>query len=202
MLDEEVEETDVSGRCLVSYSSTAPNKFLKTKKSCYNVDLPYTASPNILLSTTVISEREASYELNSEIQHLSRVISKEIHQIYVTANEEVGNKIEVYQSLELSKLEQCPTEETEDFNEAFQKTTNGQGLMMSQSLTSTKEVVKTDEIKTFSNIINDYRDSLKVKSLGSLASAKTIIPLIRAAHISPQSDLEKALHSKKNQKIL
>lgn len=127
---------------------------------------------------------------------------EEEHQVYMAAKEDVGNKIEVAQILRFVKMGTCPILDGDNFDLVFDRIVSAGGPYTIESLISEREYVKNDESKSFSNIINDYRDSLKAKSLGSLASAKSIIPLVKAARKSSKDDISKALHSKKNQKIL
>ncbi|KAI4456052.1 microsomal triglyceride transfer protein large subunit [Holotrichia oblita] len=201
LLDQDINEKDSSGECEVSYISLAPNKFTKIKKLCHNTDLPYIVTPDFILSTITESKREASYELDSEIKYLLRVESKEEHTIFLAAKEEVGNKVQVLQTLDFIESKRCTIIDAENFDDVFYKIVNKEGLFTEESLISEKEPIKTEEPR-FSNLINDYRDSLKSKSLGSLASAKSIIPLIKAARKSSKNDIDKVFQSKKNQKIL
>ncbi|KAK9695039.1 MTP large subunit, lipid-binding domain [Popillia japonica] len=201
LLDQDVTEKDSSGECEVSYLSSAPNKFTKTKKMCHNTDLPYVVTPDLILSAITESKREASYELDSEIKYLLRVESKEEHTVVMAAKEDVGNKVQAVQTLDFINLKTCTIIDADNFDNALNKITNKEGLFTEESLISEREPAKKDESK-FSNLINDYRDSLKAKSLGSLASAKSIIPLIKAARRSSKNDIDKAFQSKKNQKIL
>ncbi|KRT81396.1 hypothetical protein AMK59_5154 [Oryctes borbonicus] len=201
LLDQEITEDDSSGRCSVSYFSTAPNKFTKSKELCENTDLPHIITPDFVLSATIQSKREALYELDGEIRHILNIEAKEEHVVFMTAEEDVGNKVEVLQTLKFKETGSCPIINLDKFEDVFQKVVNEEGIFTEESLITQKVHIKSDDIKSFSNTINDYRDSLKAKSLGSLASAKSIIPLVRAARKSLLDDINKALQSKKNQKI-
>ncbi|GJQ73200.1 hypothetical protein Trydic_g13582 [Trypoxylus dichotomus] len=202
LLDQKIIENDSSGECSVSYTSTGPNKFTKSKESCRNTDLPYISTPDFVLSTTIQSKREAFYELDAEISHVLKVKASEEHVVFLTAKEDIGNKAEVVQILNFKKAGTCLVIHLEKFEDVIQKIINDEGVYTEEFLITQKAPVKGDDTKSFSSIINDYRDSLKAKSLGSLASAKSIIPLVRAARRSLKDEINKVLQSKKNQKIL
>ncbi|KAG5874385.1 hypothetical protein JTB14_000685 [Gonioctena quinquepunctata] len=49
LLDGEINETDASGKCTVTYSSSSPTRFSKTKTACESEDFPFVENPNKML---------------------------------------------------------------------------------------------------------------------------------------------------------
>ncbi|KAF2884917.1 hypothetical protein ILUMI_21251 [Ignelater luminosus] len=203
ILDDQINETDSSGHCTVSYTSTGANSFTKSKSSCLSSDLPYISNPELILSTNVESSRTGSYEMDEQNKYLKSVQFEERHTMLVAAKEDVGNKVEAHQSLVLKEQKNCEVMNGDSVEEIVDKLRNRDGITFTQeSLLTEREVLLAEDAKTFQNIINEYRDNLKTKLLGTLSSAKVIARLISVGRIASKEDIVKTLGAKKNQKIL
>lgn len=203
VLDDQINETDSSGHCTVSYISTGPNSFTKSKSSCLSSDLPYISNPDLIFSTNVESSRTGKYEMDEENKYLKSIQFEEKHEMLVAAKEDVGNKVEAHQSLVLKEQKNCEVVNGNSIEEVVDKLRSRDGITFTQeSLLTEREVVQAEDAKTFQNIVNEHRDNLKTKLLGTLSSAKVIARLISVGRLANKEDIVKTLGAKKNQKIL
>lgn len=194
-----MEETDSSGRCTATYSSTDSNKFVKTKSACTNKDLPYFQHPDTLLGTKVESQRVGFYEMNEDSTYIKSIKFDELHSMSISAKEDIGNKVETQQSLILSKQTQAQVLPGDSLEEVVQQINIP---FTQESLQVEREGSGVDEDATFQSVVNDYRNNLKSNVVGSVTSAKAIARLISVGRTSSKDDIAKTLGLKKNNPIL
>nr|XP_022900125.1 microsomal triglyceride transfer protein large subunit [Onthophagus taurus] len=198
--DQTLKEQDSSGICDVTYQHL--DDFVeKTKKNCENFDLSYVFNTEPILSTKTISSISTIYKINKK--EIENAISKEHHEIFLQAKEEIGGEILIEQNLKListKKSENVMNQRT--YDQVKQKLIDDFGDFKEENLLTQKDFSNSQKPISFANLINEFRDNLKSKNLGKLISAKTIIPLINAAKKSNKDEILKVLNAKKNQKIL
>lgn len=196
----ETTEIDASGRCKITYKTVSANKMAKSKSHCLSDDLLYVNHPDKLMATLTNSERHTTYTLNRN--SLEEVTSNESHEMYMSINEDVGDKVETRQTLKLVKSKSSADlikannpEEILNFINSQKTFYTTESLLTENEPSSTKDV-------TFTNAIQENRDLLKSNLLGTLPSAKAFLKLIAIARQSSETDIAKALNIKKNQKIM
>lgn len=203
LLDQTTNETDASGLCETTYTSSSPSKFHKTKESCVSTDFEYLANPEEIFASKVKSLRSVDYEMDQEGKYFERISSDERHELFLNINEEAGGSIEVQLVLTLKKSKESNSIEKETIDDALEEALTKENLVFTQeSLLVEREIIDFEEPKTFVNSVNAVRDLLKPKMLGFLPSAKVFLNLVAVARKSSKEDITKALGSKKNQPIL
>ena len=103
------------------------------------------------------------------------------------------------QILNFVKKEKTDTLRGPSLEEVLELVMNGHE---ENSLLTEKEDIGVEERKTFPNIVNELRDNLAEKNLGSLVSAKAFLKILEVARKASKEEGSKVLGSKKNQKIL
>lgn len=152
------------------------------------------------MATHVDSNRHTTYTFNTN--SLEEVTSNERHDMYISINEDVGNKVEVIQILKLiSTTSNGNLINVNDHEEILNYINSKKTHYITESLLTENEPSSNNDI-TFTNAIQENRDNLKNNLLGTLSPAKTFLNLITIARQSNQADITKALNTKKNQKIL
>lgn len=203
MLDQTTNETDASGLCETTYTSSSPTKFHKTKESCISTDFEYLANPEEILASKVKSLRSVDYEMDPEGKHFERITSDERHELFLNVNEEAGGSIEAQLVLTLKKSKNAKFIEKETIDDALEEAMAKENLVFTQeALLVEREIIDFEGPKSFVNSVNAVRDMLKPKMLGFVPSAKVFLNLVAIARKSSKEDITKALGSKKNQPIL
>lgn len=203
MLDQTTNETDASGLCETTYTSSSPTKFHKTKESCISTDFEYLANPEEILASKVKSLRSVDYEMDPEGKHFKRITSDERHELFLNVNEEAGGSIEAQLVLTLKKSKNAKFIEKETIDDALEEAMAKENLVFTQeALLVEREIIDFEGPKSFVNSVNAVRDMLKPKMLGFVPSAKVFLNLVAIARKSSKEDISKALGSKKNQPIL
>lgn len=201
LLDMDINETDSSGMCKLTYASLTPTKFSKTKTSCTSPDFESHHNPEPLLSSKVQSRMETIYELDELSKHIKTILDKESHVIYLSGKEDVGNVVKSKQKVIFIEQGTCANIKANNAGEAILAILKQEDLLEDDSLLTKKDLNIVKD-KTFVNAIGESRESLQAKHLGTLLSAKSLIKLITVGRRSSAEDIGKSLSSKKNQKIL
>lgn len=188
-------ETDASGSCFVRYKRDHGQTFEKTKENCSHSDLPFTDSPEPLLRTVVESTRTARYTLSPEGSHILETTSVDLHALRTAVHDDIGSELRAEQTLTLKDSQQCET--FSSLLEAIDSLGSG----YTQETLTTELETPTEDPK-FATSVNNFREYLQAKSLGTVRSAKAFVHLVRLARKSTREDISKALASKKNQPIL
>lgn len=98
LLDGEYDESDVSGRCFVTYSSNGPKSYTKAKRLCESDDLVYHKRSDGALGVKVISDRKANFKVTKD-GTLDKIDSLETHHFEIAANRKAGGTVESLISL-------------------------------------------------------------------------------------------------------
>ncbi|KAJ3658869.1 hypothetical protein Zmor_010585 [Zophobas morio] len=199
LLDGETNETDSSGFCKTTYHTIDPTKFQKTKTRCLSPDLPFVRTPDSLLDVIVSSTRQTTYELDPQLTHFQTIYGKETHRMIPSVKEDIGSMVHADQILNFVKKEKTDTLRGPSLEEVLELVMNGHE---EDTLLTEKEDIGGEERKTFPNIVNELRDNLAEKNLGSLVSAKAFLKILEVARKASKEEVSKVLGSKKNQKIL
>lgn len=162
------------------------------------MDLPYINNPQRFLENIVASVRSSEYTLDDNDAYLIRVSSKEKHILYTTINEDIGGELEAEQVLTLKETQTCETVSAKTSQEVIAKFKD----VVSEESLKTQHFYTQKNEKQFTAAVNDFREFLQPKSLGTLQSAKAFVHLVRLARRASKEDISKALASKKNQPIL
>jgi microsomal triglyceride transfer protein large subunit len=199
ILDTESNETDASGFCKTSYETIDTTKFRKIKTNCISSDLPYVKTNDPILDVVVTSSRQVTYELDPKLTHVQNIYAKESHRMVLAVKEDLGSSVEADQILSHVKNEKTETIRGPSLEAVVELISTG---YTQESLQTEKEDVGNDDGKTFPNFVNEIRENIAAKHLGSLVSAKAFLRLIDVARRASKEEISKVLGSKKNQKIL
>ncbi|XP_018321773.1 microsomal triglyceride transfer protein large subunit [Agrilus planipennis] len=199
---EEGNETDSSGVCKVSYTSTGPTIMKKYKTDCTSTDLPYVYNPDVLLGINVESDRTVTYEIDTSGDKIKRINSDEAHVMSLNAKENAGNKIEVHQTLLFKEQSAVNVIEGNTFDEVLERAINQERIAFTQESLVIEKENELNEVKKFSNALKDCRENLKGDLLGKLGPAKSFMKMVTSARISDKEDIAKVLTSGKNKPIL
>lgn len=202
MFDQTTNETDTSGLCTVTYASINVNEFIKAKEACVSSDLPYITNKERPLDTKVTSSRRAEYTLDRLNQYVTKINARELHALYASANEEMAGSIEVEQSLSFTESQKADPVVASSFEDAVSKVGDKTGLIFTQESLTTEREFAQDDPKQFMNTVNEMREALRPKFLGTIASAKAFLQLVRIARRSNKEAIAKTLAAKKNQPIM
>lgn len=199
---QETTETDISGHCNVRYSVLSPYKFRKYKSNCNVPEFKYVSNPELLFTTKVTSNRVVEYELNDDFTHLDELVAAETHEMFLSLKEEVGNKVIVNQHLNLLSEEKATTSFTGSSFDEVLNSINKEHSVTEEALLAEKENVEDKPLEGFQKSVNNFRDLMKNKHLGSITSAKAMLSLISTARRTNKEEIAKTLGSKKNEPIL
>lgn len=191
-------ETDASGLCLINYKWLDTYSFTKTKYGCVSSDLPIISNQQRLLETVVQSSISSHYTLDKSSNYFLKIVSKETHIFYPIVHKNIGGELIAEQILTLKETQSCERISANTLEEAISQI----GDAVTQETLATEHSYAQEDQKQFSVAVNNFRDLLQPKSLGSLQSAKAFVHLVRVAKKSSKEDILKALGSKKNQPIL
>lgn len=203
LLDGETTETDSSGKCSVTYTSSSPSTFTKTKNQCASGDFDYINNPNHILGVKIDSTRTVDYELASNPFIIKSIILKESHSVFLTAREEMGNHIEAQETLTFIDSKKANTVEGTDLEEAIENISNKFGVKFNRETLLTEiEPIQTEDEISFSKKVERMRSQLKIEHMGSTKQAKVFTELVNSARNAPKEDILKTLTTKKNKPIL
>ncbi|XP_019876158.1 microsomal triacylglycerol transfer protein [Aethina tumida] len=203
ILDGEIRETDASGECTAKYSSTSQDKFVKTKQDCISPDYSYIYNPEPILGTIIKSTRHTEYYLDLTNNIIKSITSKESHQMFVSAKEDLGNFVETEQVLTLSGQDKSQYFTGDDLETVLSQIVTSSGIFYTQeSLLTDKEEDNKEDIQSFPILVNELRNSLKNEALGGLKSARSFIKLINSGRRASKAEITKALDAKENKNIL
>ncbi|CAH1108236.1 unnamed protein product [Psylliodes chrysocephalus] len=203
LLDGETTETDSSGKCSVTYTSSSPSTFTKTKNQCASGDFDYINNPNHILGVKIDSTRTVDYELASNPFIIKSIILKESHSVFLTAREEMGNHIEAQETLTFIDSKKANTVEGTDLEKAIENISNKLGVKFNRETLLTEiEPIQTEDEISFSKKVERMRSQLKIEHMGSTKQAKVFTELVNSARNAPKEDILKTLTTKKNKPIL
>lgn len=162
------------------------------------MDLPLINNPQQLLETVITLSRSSHYTLDNSNAYFLKISSTEKHILYPTTHEDIGGELRTEQVLTLKETQTCQVVSGNSLQEAIAQI----GDDVTQETLTTQHFYTHEDQKQFINAINNYREFLQPKSLGTVQSAKAFVHLVRIARRSSKEDISKALASKKNQPIL
>lgn len=166
--------------------------------------MPYYNNPELVLKTEVDSTRLTTYELNPEGENIRKISLEETHTVFTAVKEEIGNQIDVSQKLILTETPKASFSlSITSLEDVINAVSKREGASFTQeSLMTEREDLQHDGATTFTNVVNEYRESLKSSLLGTLTAAKVLPRILAVGRRAKKEDIVKALGSKKNAGIL
>lgn len=201
-LDDTTNETDASGHCEVTYTSTDPTKFKKTKEYCTSPDLPFFTNFDEILATTVVSSRLTDYEMDKGNKFIVKIEAAENHQLSLAAYEEAGSEIEARQTLILKNSSTGDALTSDSAEGILNEIISKERVQFTQESLITERTLRNDDTNHLAKAVKESWEFLKSDSLGALPSAKALVGAVLAARKSSKEEIGKVLGAKKNQPIL
>ncbi|XP_050308345.1 microsomal triacylglycerol transfer protein [Anthonomus grandis grandis] len=189
-------ETDISGRCQVSYKKLN-SKYIKTKTDCTSDLSDHHKHLDPILGTKTKSSTVIKYSIHDDPKRNSIFLTEQ-HSVQLQAKEHLGGTIATQQEL---------TYEAEESVETI-RADNAQDALAILSFDAAEENLMAENVdlklknKLFSKEVALLREQLKTKHLGTEQSAKAFLQLLEVVKTSDADDISKALASKKNSEIL
>lgn len=196
-------ETDSSGHCSVSYTSTGPLSFHKSKFACISEDLPYQIHPDQLFSVNVESNREATYEMSSNNDFIKSIRAEESHILKVTIKPDAGNKVKITQELTHKETKKVTPIVNDKIDNVIEQVSNQFGSQFTQETLFTEreaKLCKDSACPSFAKLVGDYSDNLK--NYGTLKAANGYLKTLSAARDANRDDIIKVLKKKQNKPAL
>ncbi|CAG9865398.1 unnamed protein product [Phyllotreta striolata] len=207
----ETEETDSSGKCSTVYISTTdfPSNLTKTKSNCISPDLDKQEIPqNPSLSVEILSKRTTNYQFQQNPDRISSIHSREIHSAFLSAREEMGNRLETEETLILRRFGNVDIENSQkkagkadEFVENFGRE-KGLTYARESLLTEIERNADGDVGKSFGKTVEFHRDSLKVAEVATTKQSRAFLEVLKAARKAEKRELLDVLKAKKNKEIL
>lgn len=201
LLDLDVSEQDVAGRCDVSYQSKSETKYLKTKSKCTGDD--HAAHHQRLdrpLGVAVHPVRSVHFEVDKE-GCLERSRAKEVITTYLESNQRVGSRVDSTMEIEFTGKTELVDEQKGTSVEDILKILGG---LKEDGIQSKYEKYCHDERDCRSLVARakEHRSSLGNDSVGKEELALAMVDLIEVTRESATEDLMRILnaHSMKDMK--
>lgn len=194
-LDGEVREKDSSGLCTVSYVSTGPNFIEKRKSNCKLSTLPLKKEhPNPIFGVNLVSSRNVTYELSALM--LPKIVNEaEQHELTVVSRPELGTTVTSKRSLvQLPKKLDVSILEANTIKHAVALLQPGY-RETSIELEIEPFVCPDTGCRTLEQVIEDQREFLENKALGTVKSASAFLKIIPLVKRTPAEQLVKLLKS-------
>lgn len=206
LLDQNVNETDTSGTCFVSYKSTGPSSFTKTKTYCKaSEDTPYLIHPDNLFSITVESVRNAEYQLMKDSSCVESLKSTESHEMTVNIRKEAGSKVNTIQELKLTGSSSISPTFGEKLEDVVQKMSDALNLRFThESLMTEREpkMCQDSECPSFEKLVGENLVNIRSDNFGKVKGATGFLRILEGARRAKKSEIYKVLTSKIYKDIL
>lgn len=206
LLDQETNETDSSGHCVVSYYSTGPTSFKKTKKQCQaSEDTPYLLHPDNLFSVNVDSKREATYQMANDNSCINTLTTSESHEMIVNIRRDAGNKVSTMQELKLTQTSSTPPIVSDKLDDVVQQIGDQLGTRFThESLMTEREpkICQDAQCPSFSKLVEENMANIKSENYGKVKGATGYLRTLNAAREAKKDEIMKVLKKKKYRDIL
>lgn len=206
LLDLETNETDSSGHCTISYTSTGPNSFKKTKKTCQaSEDTPYLIHPDDLFSVSLVSIRDAFYQMADDMSYINKLETKESHEMTVNIRQEAGNKVNIEQELKFIGVSRVDPITSENLDDVVQQISSQLNIRFShETLTTEREprLCQDAECPTFATLVAENLINIQSENFGKIKGATGFLKVLNAARDARKDEIYKVLNTKKYKKIL
>ncbi|XP_066137912.1 microsomal triacylglycerol transfer protein isoform X2 [Euwallacea fornicatus] len=195
-------ETDASGRCKISYISDSTMNKIKTE--CDYDDLDTFKHLDEILGVNVVSSRVTKYTASDSNNLVRSIKQLEKHTIHMQSKLELGALIEASQDLTYEQTLNCDKISSSNVDDAISQilASESPNLHEESLVTYTEPSLKSNEKKQFNRKVATLRGQIKTDLIGSVKSAKALLPLLEIARVSNSEDISEALSDKKNERIL
>ncbi|XP_026470483.1 microsomal triglyceride transfer protein large subunit-like [Ctenocephalides felis] len=201
LLDGDHMESDVSGDCLASYTTSGPHSGVKkSKKRCLISHQNKRERPDEALSVHTHSQRGVEYKTNQE-GLLESIIADEVHELELVLKRDAGanvrTKIELV--LEDKKVKMSPIKSIN-----LQDAVNQLKNVASRTLRAEKEpaLCQDEQCPTMERLVSEHRNSLKQESIGGARAATAFVKIIPAVRAATTDQILSVLDSLKNAEII
>lgn len=205
-MDGETNETDSSGHCTISYTSTGPTSFRKTKSLCRaSEDTPYLVHPDQLFSVQVQSSRQADYKLSEDNAFIESFSSLESHEMVVTMKQDAGNKVKITQQLTHKSTSTTAPITSENIDDVIEQLTNQIDSHFTQETLITERETKMCQdapCPPLAKLLYENQKNFENKNYGTLKSTTGFIRSINAARDANKDEIIKILKKKQNKDIM
>lgn len=197
LLDGTNDESDASGSCTVIYTSIDPHSFSKTKLRCQN---PSTLShPNPLFSTSIKSQRQATYNLNYDNNRLESIVTQEVHK--TETNYDANTNIHTIQKLQFVSDGSGEVYKAPTLQSVLQKIEGDTGFQLVEDTLVTQPEDMEGAI-SFAKGVKENKEWLRVDKLGTVKSANAFLKLVTIARRTGKEEFMKVLKHARNKEIL
>ncbi|XP_071534399.1 microsomal triglyceride transfer protein large subunit isoform X1 [Panulirus ornatus] len=199
-------EVDASGKCDVVYSLVDSTKVTKLKKNCKNVfPVVYFNHTNKVLGAQIDCQATTSYLLNADEKIIRKATSMETHFLRVEARKQSGAEVMSKQVLQLKGREKISTPKYMGKNvaEAIKSISSKlKKTLITDQLATNPDPKECITCKSLNDLVNNFRNTLNPKKLGTQGSAIAFSRLLRKVRESDLETIKAVLKDKKNSKIL
>ncbi|XP_066589474.1 microsomal triacylglycerol transfer protein [Prorops nasuta] len=197
-LDDEITEEDSSGSCRVVYESTGPRTIVKRKSQCTQKNLlPPQRHPNPIFDVALHSSRNSTYELTQSL--LPKIIQEEErHELTLVASPTVGSVVTSRRVLEIVNgvTRQTSVVTADSVKRAVASAQPGYRQFNIQ-LQQEPVTCPDSGCKTLDQIMEENRESLSNKVLGTAKSASGFLKLAPLVKNASPDELAKLLKTPK-----
>ncbi|XP_042223362.1 microsomal triglyceride transfer protein large subunit-like isoform X3 [Homarus americanus] len=199
-------EVDASGKCEVTYKLIDSTHVTKLKKNCKNVvPVEYFNQTNKVLGAQVDSQVTTSYVLTNDEKIIRKATSMETHFLRVEARKQSGAEVMSKQVLQLKGREKVNTLKYTGKNVAEVVKSISSKLkkaLITDQLATNPDSKECIACKSLKELVNNFRNTLSSKNLGSKGSAIAFLRLLKKVRESDQETIQAVLKDKKNFPIL
>nr|XP_045602720.1 microsomal triglyceride transfer protein large subunit-like [Procambarus clarkii] len=199
-------EVDASGKCEVTYKMLDSTHVTKLKKNCKTVvPVAYFNQTNEVLGAQIDSQVTTSYVLSDDDKIIRKATSLETHFLRVKARKQSGAEVMSKQVLHLKSRDKINTPKYtgQTVAEAVQSISSKlKKKLITDQLATNPDPKECIACKSLKDLVNNFRNTLSAKNLGSQGSAIAFLRLLKKVRESDQVTFEAVLKDKKNSKIL
>lgn len=205
LLDQQLNETDSSGKCFVSYKSTGPNSFVKQKTSCRTSEEMYLVHPDDFFSVTIESQRESNYKMVKDSSCIESVEAKESHIMTVNIRKDGGSKVNTIQHLKLEETSSFTPQTGDKLDDIVTKIGEELNVRFTQESLLTERETKMCQDSNcpgFEKMVNENLVSIRSENFGKVKGATGFLRILEAARRAKKDEIYKVLTSKKYKEVL
>lgn len=199
-------EVDTSGRCEVTYKVLDSTRVTKLKKNCKNViPVVFFNQTSKVLGAQIDSQATTTYTLNPDDKILEKATAMETHFMRAEMRKVTGAELMSKQVLNLKKRDKVtsPKYVGKDATEAVRSiATQLKKSLITDQLATNPDSKECIACKTLKELVNNFRNTLASKNLGTQGSAIAFLRLLRKVRESDIETIKAVLKDKKNVKIL
>ncbi|XP_075214236.1 microsomal triacylglycerol transfer protein isoform X2 [Lycorma delicatula] len=203
--DQEIQESDASGKCKTLYKTVDDKTVLKVKSKC-SFESPSSTiiHPDKVWETDVKSERKSLIEFSPDLTKIQSIASDESHEMRIAIRKEAGGSVTSRQHVTLTEKRVKTIEESgESVEDVVKKLEKKLGIQfLKQTLTLKKEDLQCQDCPSFYKAVKENREFLESDYLGTVKSAAAFVRLLTIAREAKKEEIHKVLKSSKNKHIL